>query len=383
MFETITGTDASGNNIVLDQFSVSGNAKRPNRLGDLAVSVKVTDKLRITDTFKAHSFDINGGNILNEILLRRRTTAGGTVELPPVFVDQFTYHIQDYRLYSNLFEIDYDFGPRFSAHIGHRYTDRHIERGVLVLPLDEATESQEYDNRTNPFVFGFKARPVRPWSIYFDLERGESDNVFSRVDNYNYNRFRLRNRITPSRNLSLNLSVITRDNSNPTMLEDQPPQDFGSDINTRIFTGSADWSPNSRFSLGTGYTYTHITSEAIIVAFVAGVRQQGLTRYFMRDHFWFLNTYLRPHPRVSFFGSYRIHRDTGQGDRVSPPPGIFLVSYPVQFQSPEVKLSFKLHDRVDWNLGYQYFDFKERFVNNQFYQAHLPYTSLRIYFNRR
>jgi hypothetical protein len=46
---------------------------------------------------------------------------------------------------------------------------------------------------------------------------------------------------------------------------------------------------------------------------------------------------------------------------------------------------------VDWVVGYQYFDYKDRFAlsqfspefgNNQFYQAHLPYTSLKIYFGR-
>ena len=59
-----------------------------------------------------------------------------------------------------------------------------------------------------------------------------------------------------------------------------------------------------------------------------------------------------------------------------------ITSYPVQFQSPEFRLAVKLHDRLDWNVGYQYFDFKEKFVNQQFYQAHLPYTSLKFYFNR-
>jgi hypothetical protein len=57
-------------------------------------------------------------------------------------------------------------------------------------------------------------------------------------------------------------------------------------------------------------------------------------------------------------------------------------SYPIQFSSPEFRLAVRLHNRVDWNVGYQYFDFKERFVNNQFYQAHLPYTSLRFYIGR-
>ncbi|HEU4389922.1 MAG TPA: hypothetical protein VFV34_19120, partial [Blastocatellia bacterium] len=76
---------------------------------------------------------------------------------------------------------------------------------------------------------------------------------------------------------------------------------------------------------------------------------------------------------------YRIHNDQGQGDRVNT-PGIFVNSYPFQLSSPEVKVSVNLYRNVDWIAGYQYMDYKERFASSQFYQAHLPYTSLRIYF---
>ena len=47
-----------------------------------------------------------------------------------------------------------------------------------------------------------------------------------------------------------------------------------------------------------------------------------------------------------------------------------------------MKVSFKLHWNVDWIASYQYIDYKDRFANNHFYQAQLPYTSLRIYFGR-
>jgi hypothetical protein len=75
------------------------------------------------------------------------------------------------------------------------------------------------------------------------------------------------------------------------------------------------------------------------------------------------------------------NNDQGQGDRVTTPL-VFVNSYPYQLSSPEVKVSFKLRRNVDWITGYQYIDYKERFANNQFYQAHLPYTSLRLYFGR-
>ena len=394
LFETITGKDASNNNIKLDEFTVSGSAYRPSTVADLGVTVFATDRLRISDTVSLNTFQINGGQELLEALLRTRTTAAGETVLPPLFVNTLAYRTTKYRRAAHTIELDYVFHPRFSAHIGHRYSDRHIElfaldRNLLsTAPPPEPEEPELFDNRTNTIFFGFRAKPVRIWSLYFDMERGDSDNVFTRVDNYDFTNFRVRSILRPSKQLAINASVVTKDNTNPTLVDRITRENFGADINTRIYSASVDWAANEKLSFNSGFTKTHITSDAAIVFFFAGVRQQGRSRYFVNDTFGFLNINAQMHRRASLYASYRIHKDFGQGDRVSGLQGAVLTrpeiitSYPVQFQSPEFRLAIKLHDRMDWNIGYQYFDFKEKFVNQQFYQAHLPYTSLKFYFNR-
>jgi len=37
---------------------------------------------------------------------------------------------------------------------------------------------------------------------------------------------------------------------------------------------------------------------------------------------------------------------------------------------------------LDWNVGYTYYNYNDRFFSSQNYHSHLPYTSLRIYFGR-
>jgi hypothetical protein len=67
-------------------------------------------------------------------------------------------------------------------------------------------------------------------------------------------------------------------------------------------------------------------------------------------------------------------------------PGTLIASYPMSFQSPEARLAIKLHQRLDWNVGYQYYNYNESTIvgpRPQNYHAHLPYTSLRLYFGRR
>ena len=382
--ESATGVDGSGNKITSDILSVSGNAKRPNAMGDLAATFFATDRFRISDTFRVNNFRINGGDALTEALLRSKATPFGDTVLPPLFTNSLAFRTIDYRRYLNTVEGDFDITSRFSLHAGYRYTNRHIELGASNITIGQppSPELVKFDNSTNTFIFGFKAKPVKFWSLYFDLERGASDNVFTRVANYDFTNLRVRSILRPNRTLSFNASVVTKDNSNPSITEDN--RNFGVNTKSRTFSSSVDWSPNEKLSLSGGYTLSQLTSDAQIIFFLANSAQTlGESRYFARDNFFFVNAYVQLHRRATLFAGYRVHKDPGQGDRISTPT-LFVGSFPYQFQSPEAKLVVKLHKNVDWIAGYQYFDYKEQFVNviGQFYQAHLPYTSLRISFGR-
>ncbi|HWO00154.1 MAG TPA: hypothetical protein VNS63_12895 [Blastocatellia bacterium] len=381
LFERATGKDSSGNNITLDTFQISGNAKRPHGMGDLATTVFISDNFRVSETFRVDSFRISGGQELFDTLNRTRSTG---VPLPVTLLDQFNFRTTNYRRYLNLIEGDYEINRRLSVHAGYRFTDRHIELGSndFNKGAAPAPELEKFDNQTNSFIFGFKAKPVRIWSLYFDLERGGSDNVFTRVANYDFTNVRVRSILRPTKNLTINASLTTRNNNNPSVTEDVPPRNFGADIKTRIFSTSADWTPSEKFSVGGGYTYAHVVSEATIVFFNAGIRTDGVSRYFSKDSFAFLNAYWQILPRLGFYGGYRIHNDPGQGDRL-PTPTVFIGSFPYQFQSPEAKFVVKLSNRIDWIAGYQYWDYQESFPNLQRYEAHLPYTSVRFHFGRR
>ena len=374
--DNLTGTNSSNLRVASDAITVLGNAKRPNAIGDLSATVLVTRWLRISDSFRVQTFRINGGDLFNQVT---QVPASST---PVTVTNRTEFETTKFRRYMNLLEGDIDLSKRLSFHLGYRYTDRHIERlqrSINAGAIPPVVEPEEFDNTTNAFIFGLKAKPVKMWTVYFDLEHGESDNVFTRTANYDYNNFRVRNIVKPTQTLSFNFSVITRDNTNPTVINER---DFGADIDTRIFSGSAEWQTNEKLSLSGGYTYFHVDSETIVQFNTAGgVVNVIPAEYFMKDHFAFVTAYWQAHRRVNVYGAYRIHNDQGQGSRLTTPL-VFVNSYPYQLSSPEVKVSVKVHRNVDWIAGYQYIDYKEQFANNQFYQAHLPYTSLRVYFGK-
>ncbi|MEK6321599.1 MAG: hypothetical protein AABN33_07945 [Acidobacteriota bacterium] len=381
-FQNGTGVDSSGNRVTSDIIEIRGNAKRPYGMGDLAATFFATDRFRISETFRVNNFRINGGDLLNEALLRSKATAFGETVLPPVLTNTLAFRTIKYRRYLNTIEGDYEISRRLSVHAGYRYTDRHIELGSSDITVGgvASPELAKLDNSTNTFIFGFKAKPVKIWSVYFDLERGAADNVFTRVDNYDFTNVRVRNILRPNKTLSFNASVVTKNNSNPSITEDN--RNFGVNVKSRNFTSSVDWSPNEKLTLDGGFTHWRVTSDADIIFFLAGnLKTFGQSRYFLRDNFVYFNGYVQLHPRARLFAGYRLHRDPGQGDRTST-ASVLIGSFKYEYQSPEAKFVVKLHRNMDWIAGYQYFDYKEQFVKGQFYHTHLPYTSLRIYFGR-
>jgi len=379
--EFITGRDNSNNQVDLDRFAISGAAKRPQTRGDLGVTFRVTDDFRISNTFTYDQFNISGGNAFFEDL--RRRNAAGTF-LPTVLTSTLAHRVTAYRRATNLIEADYQLSKRFGFNIGYRFTSRKVQIEGSDRNLGTAattTISEEFDNQTHAFIAGFKAKPVNNWVIFFDAEHGKADNVFTRLANYDFTNFRIRTRAN-LKTVSFNASFISRSNDNPSRSVEMPPVSFTAETRSRTFATSVDWTPLPQYTLSAGYTFQHLNAQTDIIVPVAGVRLAGISQYFVRDSHFFFDVHAQPIKRVSLFASYRISDDRGQGARVSTRAQDLITSYPMRFQSPEIRLAFKLTRNIDWNVGYQYYDYKERFTNPQNYNAHLPYTSLRFYFGK-
>jgi hypothetical protein len=226
--------------------------------------------------------------------------------------------------------------------------------------------------------------------MFLDAEKGTADNVFFRIGNYDYTNVRFKTRYVPSKDLSLDFGFISRDNANPSEIAGVSLNDFGVSAKSRVFTSAIDWTVSPRFSINTGYNYNWLNSNAVVNYFFNNIQHpEGRSLYYVRNHFFFIDATSILFPRVSLFTSYRINKDTGQGSRIDDPastPGFLVSSYPNSYQSPEARLAIRLHRRLDWNVGYQYFNYNESAIvgpRPQNYHAHLPYTSLRLYFGRK
>ena len=387
----VTGQLNPPNVLTLGQYNIPANVKRPTTLGDFGVTLLATNKFRISNTFRVEDFEINGIATFNDAFTLTRPPASSS---SLVVTGLSANRIISYRKYQDIVEGDYQFNKNYSVHFGYRYGSRrtrHVLTGFALntnAPVpDEEDEVQT--NHTNVFIGGFKARPVKGWTVYFDAEHGTADNFFTRIGNYNYTNIRAKSRYTPNRQLSFNLALITRNNANPSEIAGVSLQDFGVDVKSRTVTSSIDWTPISRFSLSTGYNHNWANSDAVVDYFYNSIRHPiGHSLYFLRNNFFFLETTAQLNPRLTLYAAYRVNQDDGQGSRVADPtgtPGTLINSYPMSFQSPEARLAIKINRRLDWNLGYQYYNYSENASvgpRPQNYHAHLPYTSLRLYFGR-
>ena len=383
---------ATPNILNLGQYNLIGDSERPNWLGDLGLTLLATNKFRISNTVRVETFEINGAAVFSDFFSVTRGTRTDTIG----FNNRDVTTSVDYRKIQNTIEGDYQFSPRYSIHLGYRYGHRNVDESISGFnlgtnaPAAIAPITISESNNTHAILGGFKARPLSEWTLYFDAERGTADNVFTRIGNYDYTNIRFKSRYKPTSRTAFNLAVITKDNANPSEIAGVSLEDFGVSIKSRIFTSSLDWTASSRFSLSTGYNYHWINSKAIIEYFFNNVRHPfGNNLYIVRNNYFFIESVAQIAPRATLFTGYRINKDTGQGNRVADPtgnPGTLIASYPMSYQSPEARLAIKLHHRLDWNIGYQYYKYNESTIvgpRPQNYNAHLPYTSLRLYFGRR
>ena len=397
----------TGNIVPQDLFSYPGSSKRPQTRADLGITWRITDDFRLSNTFTFDQFNITGNSFYTE--LARRTTGGGTPILPNLFQGAVYSTDTSYRRFTNTFEGDYQVRNWLGFNIGYRYTNRSVALSGLRVLLPgsltfnpDITGSDEHENSTNSVIAGAKIKPMKNWAIFADIEKGESDNAFTRLGNNDVFNYRIRSRASVN-DFTFNVSFVSKDSSDigtTRGVTNLAPFEAIAETRNKYFSANVDWFPHKRFGISTGYTYNHLNANADVIV-PAGVYLHGISQYFVRDSYFFFDVTAQPIKRLSIFASYRIDDDKGQGDRVQTRVQDIITSYPIRYQTPEIRLAVRLTKNIDWNVGYQYYDYRERVypilfatssvtgvpaftpvIPAQNYNAHLPYTSLRIHWGR-
>jgi hypothetical protein len=425
--ETVSGRDGSLNFIDSDAYLANANSKRPQTRVDLGITFAPTNNFRISNTFSFDQFAVNGGMFYTQDAIRRNASG---VSIAPTISRQQNYRVEKYRRFMNTLEGDYQFGKRASLHLGWRYTKRRVIQNGYDLTTSSAVTNasftctpagvsqnpkvicDEEENSTNTLIGGMRIKPVKYWTLFWDIEHGTADNVFGRLENYKFTNLRFRSKFTVDK-FSLDLAVITKNNKNPEFSFPAGsvvvtfPFTPTTDVRSEFYSANVNWDPDRRVNISGGFTYRHQKSSTPLIfpyqvcstpACTSGtsVWNTGYSLFLMHDRYGYVEVAANPVKRITLFAAFRINKDTGEGGLTSPlllntfgssanRAGVrvyqnIIGGYPMSFTTPEFRVAFRLTRNIDWNIGYQYYKYTDVNSPIENYSAHLPFTSLRFYF---
>ena len=369
--ELATGMDRFGAN-QNRQVIVAGNASRPVITGDASLSIFATSKLTVVSNSSISNVRISGSNLFEQI------------DFATLSTDVLNFQYLGIRLFTNSTDARYRFSRKFSAYAGYNYSNRLITSVTgetdPATPFDDTVYKQT--NQMHAAAAGFNWTPVAPLRIHAEAELGRNDNPFTPVSEKNYHavsgraQYRLKN-------LQLAGDYKEKYNNNSITLTSYSSH-------ARSYSGNASWSPRGWVSVDASYSFLHLDTLGGLAFFAGTPRAQLVTNqsslYVSNIHAGSLVGRFGVAKRVDLFVGYSVNRDVGDGRGVNTGPadavGALLYAvqtFPLTFQSPSVRLSVKVVEKVRVNFGYQYYGYKEQFGVlgvSENYRANTGYTSV-------
>jgi hypothetical protein len=345
------------------QVLVSGAGSRPVVSGSLNLSFLPTSRLTITNHTSFHNTRMDGSGSYREI---NNNNAQDAI---------FHFQFLGIRAIQTLTDATVALNNVVSVYGGYHFSDRRI-RSREGQRFGEFLDvfSHEQNNRLHSGLAGLRLRPVKPLTIQLDAEVGRSDRPFLPISEKNYHALNAR---AQYRLKSLQLSALTR-----TLYNTNTANLFAHSSRSRQYAYDASWSPASWFSFDAGYSKLHLDTLTGIAYFSASTLIDN-NRSLYVSNLHAVNFGLRASiaRRADLYLGYSLTKDTGDGRSTSlvNTDAFYLAqTFPLSFQSPQARLSVRLHNRLRWNLGYQHYAYREGFftLTYQNYRAHTGYTSL-------
>lgn len=401
-------------------FDVSGQARAKRVVAnvDFGITVHLTDKLRLIDTFRFSNFRIPGSSGQTTLSFFNGTTPGSMLNPIVVFdpsvcpanpaacpqqgnsspADVNTTHFvrflgQDSKY--NTIEAEYDFTRHFGGHVGYRYGHRSVPLRLVTttnelffpanpnrgdctgLPLNAdgtCSFSGEIENEQDHIevteysaLFGLWAHPSDALRMNFDMELFSADNTLTRTAPRNLQRYKTRVNYKPSHwaNVSGTVNILEGRNNVSNALHREHDRNYG-------FTLALD--PNPRFSFEFGYNYDDIFSTTNI-CYVFGSTPppdapscsasggapfiSGVSLYDNKINFGYVNFMFKPVKRVTASLGYNLTSTSGDTTILSPTPTT-LGPLGMNYHKPTAWVDVDLARGFTWRTAWNYYDYNEK-----------------------
>ena len=369
--ETAIGTDRFGAS-QNQQIAVAGAGNRPVFTGDFNITLFPSSRFTVVNNSSVANARMDGSNAFTEF--NNATFAFATVN----------FQFLGVRLFTNSTDVRYRFSKKFDLFGGFRYADR------LVRSIEETGSagsglsgvSAEQSNHTAAGVAGVNWMPIAGLRMHLEGEMGRNDDPFTPVSLRNYHNIRARTQYR-KKNTALGVSYQEHYNNNSIVVTSYSSH-------ARNYSADASWTAKSGLSFDASYSRLHLDTLGGI-AFFAGTPRSSLVSdfnsvYVSNLHALNLGVRIAATKRADLYLGYSLTKDTGDGRNTlatqsSAAAQVFynVQTFPLTYQTPLIRLSVRLGEKLRWNAGYQYYGYQEDFgllSQNQNYRAHTGYTSL-------
>jgi len=396
-------------------FATTGNSltHRISATADFGVSIRATDRLRFTDTFRFENFRIPGAWNLTTVsdfgaTLLSNPNQFSPATCPPPFTaatcpqhnasspadianDLLNVFLKQYEKV-NTIEAEYDFTRRVNAHIGYRYERREIthnvsdfqtgvffptlpNRGACAgLPLSSTgvctatgpnaalsdTTLVQIDGHS--LLFGFAARPTDAFRVIFDTELFYADNTYTRISPRHLQQYKLRTTYKPLDWVNFGAALYILENRNNTA-------DIGNLQHNRSYAFTTSLAPaQGKWGVDLSYDYNDIFSQTNI-CFVATPTPpgslscgtpflSGISTYKDRSHVGSGSVFLKPVSRVTAAVGYTVTSTAGNTLILNPIAPTGPLSY--NYHLPTASLAIELSKHLTYRTGWNYYDYNEK-----------------------
>jgi hypothetical protein len=333
----------------------TGTGDRPVATGDLNLTFMPASKLTIVNSTSIYNVRMSGNAVLTQFDNASQSFSS---------VD---YQYLGIRTFANETDLNYQFSPIFGAFAAYQYSDRRIRS---IQQFDSFLLPGDQSNHLNDGRLGFRIRPMKPVSIIVSGEFGRSSRPFYPIAPRDYHALDARIQYR-SKALLLSGGAQSDYGFNSVSLSS-----FSSQSRRYFVNGS--WNLRSWLAFDGSFNRAHLYTIGGIAYFAGGLPVDGQSSIYISN----LNTVTAGvrftiGKRVDVYTAYVRTQDLGDG-RAGLSTDIFQAAqtYPMLYQSPFVRLSFRIRERLRWNAGYQYYGFRPDFYRDRGFRANTGYTSL-------
>lgn len=355
------------------QILLFGTGRRPITTANLTLTLLPRSKVSLINHTGFHSTRMEGDGTYSEF---NNATLG---------IELARFRFLGIRTFTNETTLNAELSRWAGAHAGYQFSDRRI-RSIEQTEFfgDRDTLRGSTNNRLHAAIAGIRIRSGPRWSFSLDGEIGRASQPVYQISDRDYHAFRarLQHKTRPAI-----FTAFARLNYN-----------FNSVAiathSARARSAGADLSlfPTGRAGVDLGYSRLQLDTLTGIAFFAGPQLHRGfqpyrsdihslsaIARLSVARHIDFSAGYTRIQDVAGRLGPERILADPGTGLRAQAAALLATgTAFPLTYDSPLARISFKLHPKVRVNAGYQFYRYTEKAPVFAFqdYRAHTGFSSV-------